>query len=53
MILIDLDMPKSCMDCPMNYDYVYCSLNEKINNVFNYDESRHEECPLMDEERDK
>lgn len=24
MIVIDMDMPKSCSECPLSYDYISC-----------------------------
>ena len=48
-----MEMPKNCMDCPMNYDSIDCTLVFDISlrdkdNEFMYEDKRHPNCPLIE-----
>ena len=55
MILIKMDMPKSCYLCPFtDNEYLACTVPGKVEESgemvrsVNYKNHRHEDCPLMD-----
>lgn len=52
MILIDIEMPKSCADCPLyddNWDYPACYVTDETKGYnFKYREKRMSGCPLRD-----
>ena len=43
MIVIDIDMPKSCHDCPIR-TIKFCDILHE--NIKEYRENRHEKCPI-------
>ena len=53
ILIKGMEMPKNCMDCPMNYDSIDCvlvfdiSLRDK-DNEFMYEDKRHPKCPLIE-----
>lgn len=53
VLIRDMKMPKNCMDCPMNYDSIDCTLVFDISlrdkdNEFMYEDKRHPKCPLIE-----
>lgn len=36
-----------CWNCPLNYDYIYCSLDTDIKTGSLFDEKKPENCPLI------
>lgn len=53
ILIKGMTVPKSCMDCPMNYDSIDCVLVDDIALrdkmlVFMYDHERHPNCPLIE-----
>lgn len=57
MILIDIEMPESCMKCPMyddRYDYPTCYVtNHSMGYTFNPFEKRMPKCPLRYRKNEK
>lgn len=55
MLLIDMEMPTCCAECPMlddNGDYPMCRVNQAQHGyTFSVNERRMPECPLYDMER--
>ena len=47
MIAIDMPMPKSCEDCPLNEDNCWCSVTMTELRA-DYDKTRLDDCPLID-----
>ena len=52
MILIDMDMPKSCSECPLyddHWDYPACYATDETRGYnFKYREKRMPNCPLRE-----
>lgn len=48
MLLIDMEMPKCCSDCPLMYDYLECSLTKSPLNLCAMENERLADCPLSD-----
>lgn len=57
MLLIDMDMPKSCMECSLNYDQMGCSVDSGPTSWFpelpfteswDFSKERHPDCPLRE-----
>ena len=48
MIQIDMEMPKSCADCPLLYDQMSCSATGVGIDWNNYDKERLSNCPLKE-----
>lgn len=48
MILLDMDMPKSCHDCKLAHDEIYCSVTHKsiLDQRIDFRKERLPECPL-------
>ena len=47
MLLIDMDMPKCCSDCPLMYDYLECSVTKKrLKSTM--ENERLADCPLSE-----
>ena len=57
MIQIDMDMPKSCMVCPMCHDHIWCHapipLEWGESDVSQHMTDRPEWCPLKEQEEQK
>ena len=48
IIIQDFSIPKDCSDCPMNYDDMFCSLNECKFDLKTWTETRLSNCPLKE-----
>ena len=53
VLIKGMEMPKSCDDCPLNYDSIDCmvadnALREKGSGDFLFDHERQPNCPLVD-----
>ena len=52
MIGLNIEMPKSCSECPCQYDYIYCQADTKLkmycDESFDFLEQRHPKCPLVE-----
>lgn len=49
ILIKNMDMPKSCMYCPLNYDCISCEVNHDVDFDFEgYDKERHKDCPLVE-----
>ncbi len=48
MIQIDMEIPKSCMTCPMLYDQMCCSITESKVDWSEYEKFRMSDCPLKE-----
>ena len=46
MILIDIEMPENCSECPCMYDCVRCQVAERQLDFETFTEKRPEWCPL-------
>ena len=48
MILVDIEMPKSCRDCPIVHDEIYCSITHKsvLDQSIDFMKERLPDCPL-------
>lgn len=45
----DFKLPKSCADCPCDYDYMYCVLNMKAYGCdYEWTKERSPRCPLVE-----
>lgn len=53
MVKIDIDMPKSCEDCPLIYDMIQCCVTRS--NLYGdaYGVARMPDCPLMEIEENQ
>lgn len=51
MILLDMDMPKSCRECPIVHDEIYCSITHKsvLDQRIDFMKERLPDCPIIDE----
>lgn len=45
ILIKGMDMPISCEKCPLCYDYLYCSIDDRLH-MFLY--NRHPNCPLVE-----
>ena len=51
---LDMEMPKSCMDCPFNYDYILCLADNEQNRKTPWDyDKRAKFCPLKEVKADE
>ena len=48
MVTIKMEMPKSCSECPLMYDYLNCSVTSTPIDMDSYDEKRLADCPLQE-----
>ena len=50
MILLDMDMPKSCHDCKLAHDEIYCSVTHKsvLDQRIDFTKERLPGCPIID-----
>ena len=48
MVQIDMEMPKNCSDCPLNYDMIFCSISETKMSWSKMDKERLPDCPLKE-----
>ena len=46
MIQIEMDMPMSCSECPLMYDYLYCPVTSTRVDLASFDSERLANCPL-------
>lgn len=51
MILVDIEMPKSCRECPIVHDEIYCSITHKsvLDQSIDFMKERLPNCPIIDE----
>ena len=47
VIIKNFTIPKSCADCPICYDDMYCSITNSQMDCVNYVKTRHPDCPLF------
>lgn len=47
MIAIDMPMPKSCADCPLNEDNCWCGVTMTELRA-DYDKTHLDDCPLIE-----
>lgn len=50
MLMVDMDMPKSCFSCPLCYDFLYCPITETRTDDRHADDERLPDCPLKESE---
>ena len=48
MVQIDMEMPECCMDCPLFYDNMMCSVTQTGADWENFDKERLSDCPLYE-----
>lgn len=48
MVQIDMEMPRSCYDCPCCYDLIYCNLSQCGVDQETAHEKRPDWCPLKE-----
>ena len=46
MVKIDIPMPPNCDECPINYDYWFCSITHTDINLDTCDKECLPDCPL-------
>lgn len=44
----DLEIPKSCMDCKLNYDCCACIVTNTLFDFKKCDKERLDDCPLVE-----
>ena len=50
ILIKNMEMPKTCSDCPIDYDFVCCQFFDKSWVAMGFDntEGRHLDCPLVE-----
>ena len=48
ILIPNVEFPKACIDCPLNYDMYYCTVREKVHDWNKFTDERHPECPLIE-----
>lgn len=56
MILIDMEMPKGCVDCPFckgckspkDFPFIDCKFIGRIGSMFNFEQGKPVDCPLKE-----
>ena len=48
IVVRGMEMPKNCWHCPLQYDYLYCSVRHCIKITEKNEDKRDKKCPLFE-----